>query len=217
MNPAAAGLHTPKSKRPAVNLLWGTRMASTLSGLYSDTLHCKKNPHPASGTSSIPCPVAFIHTACTEGQSTSSFKSQDAVPWGGRAGWQISWQVSKLARYAGVSKQPRPAIYLLLTPACHLCKSSISQCFGPQPWTRMQWPASHGAKSIPQACEILSQLTDTATTAAPLQSALWHPDQPRTAAVGRLLLLSHYICGRFEKSVVPVPCPQLTEAQQLKG
>lgn len=98
------------------------------------------------------------------------------MPWGGTAHLQTSWQVPNLAQDAGVSKQPCPAIYLLLTPAYHFCKSSISQHSGPQPWTHMQWPAFHGARSIPQAWKILSQLMDAATMAAPLQSAPWYPE-----------------------------------------
>lgn len=167
----------------------------------------QKNPHPASGSLSTPCPVSFVHAACTEGHSAHSFEAWNAALWGGRARLQTSWQVSKLAHDAGVLKQTHSAVYLLLTPAWRFCKSSISQVFKPQFWTYMQWPGSCRARNVPEAWEILS-------TQPPC--SLLHGTQfvPRGASQGRQLLVSHYLCGRFEKSV---GFPPLTEAQQLQG
>lgn len=139
----------------------------------------QKNLHPVSGTSSTLCPVAFTHAGCAEGHSAHSFKPREAAPWGGRA------RCKNLTRGASVSKQPRPDIYILPTPAQHFCKSSISQRFGAQPWTNMQQPDSHGARSIPQSRQTPSGLTGAATITVPLQSAPWHPPRAQKCCHGQ--------------------------------
>lgn len=133
---------------PTINLLWSTRMSSTLPDLYQLTYFTLKiSPHPVAGSSSTPCQL-LLHTLPVL-NSAYSFKPQQAVPWGDETCLQTLWQD------AGVLKQPCPAIYLLLTAPHHFCKSSFSQHFGPQPWTL--WSASHGSRSIiPQIWDILS-------------------------------------------------------------
>lgn len=164
----------------------------------------QKNLHPASWTSSTLCPVAFTHAACAEGHSAHSFKLREAALWGGRA------CCKNLAGGTGVSKQPRPDIYLLLTPAQHFCKSSISQRFRAQPWSDTQLPDSHGASSIPQSWQIPSGLTGTATITAP---SMAHTSCPEVLPWTGCCLWAITFVGGLKNQLV---FPPFTEAEQLQ-